>query len=453
MCRQFRDLRSPQEFCDHFNSVLSGKEDTSSPASSVSNLTNDSSEDDSEPEGESETTENISHSSSNGIESTPDDDDDVMSPTASMSNTPLSRSTKKRKLTDAAKQLVLPTLSKKKKAEKLNKEMSEEELSMKESIRDCHIGTGPFLIDISALELGKQARAPDDKWVDKLEAAMEDYLDEAYQPLIVVLKNESKENFRESNVNGYTYEVIGGQHSFLAVKRLSEKYGNRKELKSRLAVVYAGLSDEQRKWLAHRHNATVEFHHSMTFKEKVQMCRDRYEEMPDIEAKEEQWEKSCAMILKEKADSLFMKICCAVAKMRHFSLMMEVFAMYEEGRTRSQNLKPAELRGLKRPEIPFRKLGDFLRLNNNDQKWLLEEIISTEISVTELVKESAVLRKLDLVQRFFVMITGCVEGGWEEARQRFPNETTREKLEQFVNLSYSRGVPAQFESFCQRAVI
>ncbi|XP_070539595.1 uncharacterized protein [Ptychodera flava] len=107
MCRQFRDLRSPQEFCDHFNSVLSGKEDTSSPASSVSNLTNDSSEDDSEPEGESETTENISHSSSNGIESTPDDDDDVMSPTASMSNTPLSRSTKKRKLTDAAKQLVL----------------------------------------------------------------------------------------------------------------------------------------------------------------------------------------------------------------------------------------------------------------------------------------------------------------------------------------------------------
>ncbi|XP_070546993.1 uncharacterized protein [Ptychodera flava] len=86
---------------------------------------------------------------------------------------------------------------------------------------------------------------------------MEDYLDEAYQPLIVVLKNESKENFRESN----------------------------------------------------------------------------------------------------KADSLFMKICCAVAKMRHFSLMMEVFAMYEEGRTRSQNLKPAELRGLKRPEIPFRKLG------------------------------------------------------------------------------------------------
>ncbi|XP_070559915.1 uncharacterized protein [Ptychodera flava] len=169
VCRQFRDLRSPQEFCDHFNSVLSGKEDTSSPASSVSNLTNDSSEDDSEPEGESETTENISHSSSNGIESTPDDDDDdVMSPAASMSNTPLSRSTKKRKLTDAAKQLVLPTLSKKKKAEKLNKEMSEEELSMKESIRDCHIGTGPFLIDISALELGKQARAPDDKWVDKL---------------------------------------------------------------------------------------------------------------------------------------------------------------------------------------------------------------------------------------------------------------------------------------------
>ncbi|XP_070548881.1 uncharacterized protein [Ptychodera flava] len=247
MCRQFRDLRSPQEFCDHFNSVLSGKEDTSSPASSVSNLTNDSSEDDSEPEGESETRENISHSSSNGIESTPDDDDDddVMSPAASMSNTPLSRSTKKRKLTDAAKQLVLPTLSKKKKAEKLNKEMSEEELSMKESIRDCHIGTGPFLIDISALELGKQARAPDDKWVDKLEAAMEDYLDEAYQPLIVVLKNESKENFRESNVNGYTYEVIGGQHSFLAVKRLSEKYGNRKELKSRLAVVYAGLSDDR----------------------------------------------------------------------------------------------------------------------------------------------------------------------------------------------------------------
>ncbi|XP_070539877.1 uncharacterized protein [Ptychodera flava] len=234
---------------------------------------------------------NISHSSSNGIESTLDDDDDVMSPAASMSNTPLSRSTKKRKLTDAAKQLVLPTLSKKKKAEKLNKEMSEEELSMKESIRDYHIGTGPFLIDISALELGKQARAPDDKWVDKLEAAMEDYLDEAYQPLIVVLKNESQENFRESNVNGYTYEVIGGQHSFLAVKRLSEKYGNRKELKSRLAVVYAGLSDEQRKWLAHRHNATVEFHHSMTFKEKVQMCWDRYEEMPYIEAKEEQWEK------------------------------------------------------------------------------------------------------------------------------------------------------------------
>ena len=55
--------------------------------------------------------------------------------------------------------------------------------------------TAPFLINISALEVGKQIRTPDVKWVEQLAAAMEDYLDEAYQPLIVVLKNETKENF------------------------------------------------------------------------------------------------------------------------------------------------------------------------------------------------------------------------------------------------------------------
>ncbi|XP_077861518.1 uncharacterized protein LOC144341778, partial [Saccoglossus kowalevskii] len=224
---------------------------------------------------------------------------------------------------------------------------------------------------------------------------MDEYLDEAYQPLIVVLNNASKEAFNETNVNGYKYDIIGGQHSFTAITQLSEKYPYNNNLKSRYAVVYAGLTEEERKCLAHRHNHTCAFTYKMTFSDKVKMCKDRLQEMPESEETRSQWEKSCAMILKEKVDSVTMNVVFGIVQSANYNHYVRVFAMFGEGRVKAQKLKASEM--LSTPQIPHTKFMDILLLSEDEQLTLLEQVLDGLSSITEMAKEEALLKKLKTV--------------------------------------------------------
>ncbi|XP_070561784.1 uncharacterized protein [Ptychodera flava] len=161
------------------------------------------------------------------------------------------------------------------------------------------------------------------------------------------------------------------------------------------------------------------------------------------------WEKTCAMILKEKVDSAMMQSIFEISSMdENYELMMSVIEMYEDGATKGQKLKGEELRN--RPVPPYTKLRDFFSIKTEDQCLLLENVLDSTMTFADMCKEASILKKLDLVQRSFCQQTHCLDGGWEEAVERFPKEATRERLEEFTKLSFSRGIPDSFVNYCQR---
>lgn len=100
-----------------------------------------------------------------------------------------------------------------------------------------------------------------------------------YQPLCVIIDTlDDVSHFKESSASGYHYRVIGGCHNFTAAKRLATMYPAQDVFKTRLCTIYSNtLGEEAKLWLANRHNKIGEFRHSMTLKEKIQLCRNIFQ--------------------------------------------------------------------------------------------------------------------------------------------------------------------------------
>lgn len=148
-----------------------------------------------------------------------------------------------------------------------------------------------------------------------------------------------------------------------------------------------------------------------------------------------------------------LKACLNIAKYpdRLYGKYIAVLAMYEDGSTVGQKLKPSERHTKPQPRPDL--LLDLTKLKQQDQVTLLGDVEQMKSSLNEMFREVAVLRKLDVVQRSFCQLTGCIDGGWEEAVAKFPNYANRETLEQFLKLSYSRGIPEQLTLYCRRLTL
>ncbi|XP_070574428.1 uncharacterized protein [Ptychodera flava] len=128
---------------------------------------------------------------------------------------------------------------------------------MAKEVQEAYCGT--YKINIDVLQVRDNIRECDSLFLRNLKKQMEEFADEAYQPLCVVVEDvECSVDFDSKKINGYTYGVIGGQHCLEATKEISKstKYSSDKRFKSRNCVVYCGLSAEQKQWLAVKHNST-----------------------------------------------------------------------------------------------------------------------------------------------------------------------------------------------------
>ena len=69
--------------------------------------------------------------------------------------------------------------------------------------------------------------------------------------------------------DAYRYEVLGGQHTALARREVSNKHPDNMHLKKILAEVYVNLSDDESLRLGSRHNINGHFVHKMTHRDYV----------------------------------------------------------------------------------------------------------------------------------------------------------------------------------------
>lgn len=77
--------------------------------------------------------------------------------------------------------------------------------------------------------------------------------------------------FNEKNIHDYRYEVLRGQHSATARIELHNENPDNPLLKSALAEVYVGLSNDEALRLASRHNSNGHFIHKMSHKDYVSL--------------------------------------------------------------------------------------------------------------------------------------------------------------------------------------
>jgi hypothetical protein len=76
-------------------------------------------------------------------------------------------------------------------------------------------------------------------------------------PIIGLLRLTSDEKFLAADVEKYTYECIGGNHTRIALQQLlgeNEDVSRDPMFTHRNVSVYVNLTDEQSQHLAHRHN-------------------------------------------------------------------------------------------------------------------------------------------------------------------------------------------------------
>ena len=82
---------------------------------------------------------------------------------------------------------------------------------------------------------------------------------------------------------------------------------------------------------------------------------------------------------------------------------------------------------------------------------LVGEISDAKVSLKEMTTNCQSIKGLQKVQAAFKCTNAAT---WEEARAKFPKYACSEMLEPFQRIKFGSngGVPAEFMSFCQRAV-
>ncbi|XP_077868635.1 uncharacterized protein LOC100371633 [Saccoglossus kowalevskii] len=305
-----------------------------------------------------------------------------------------------------------------------------------------------FQIDTEVLQVKQQVRQPDAVFLKNLVTNMVEFADEAYQPLCVLVEDiESPGDFDKKKVNGYNYQVIGGQHCLLATKEIAKtmKYISDDRFKTRNCVVYAGLNSEQQRWLAVKHNSTGEYRHAITLKDKVEVCRRYRDEIPDKDKLK--WKASCGLILTQKKGNQLLEVVCFLASLDDstYKILEEIFQMHEEGALKKQKLKESSI---SKPDIPPYVFRTLRSLDSETVKSLLTDVRDRNTTISEFYKESQALYKISLVQKSFIQLMDL--SSWDEVVEKYPSETTRENLVRFSSLSFRPTIPDVFVNYCQR---
>ncbi|XP_071855072.1 uncharacterized protein [Apostichopus japonicus] len=353
-------------------------------------------------------------------------------------STPARAPTRQTKRTNSASIDDLPVLFKKKKLE-----MSAD-LKIIEEVKEAYLGSAR--IQTAHLTLGIQLREIREAFVTELMDKMVEFPGHFYQPLCVIIDTlDDITHFKETNANGFHYKVIGGCHNYSAAERLSQMYPGQDVFKTRLCSIYSNtLSEEAILWLANRHNKVGEFRHSMSLKEKIQLCRNIFETSG---MENEQWRTTVTAIFSPEETKGVIKLLIKLATLEEetYHLLQEVLCQHANGRLKGQNLSYKDITN--GPDMKPYVLVSLPSLPSTAAKQVLSEVRDGTMTLPDLQKETKLLVKLQSVQRMFVDLMGIKS--WEEATQQYPRAATREALEHFCRFNL-RSTPPELKSFCQQ---
>ena len=131
-----------------------------------------------------------------------------------------------------------------------------------------------------------------------------------------------------------------------------------------------------------------------------------------------------------------------------WDLAVEVMDLFENYKLKDQKMQ-CGLKTITKPEIKQQYLAPIRRLDVNDQLDLLIRCKNKEISLSEMKKESDLLKKLHVLRKTFVKLTNSKD--WEDAQSRFHPFASDCELKKFTKLDVSKEIPPSFVNFCRKA--
>ncbi|CAH1242492.1 Hypp6766 [Branchiostoma lanceolatum] len=130
---------------------------------------------------------------------------------------------------------------------------------------------GTFEIPVDGMvspHWSRLCRQPDPDHVQDLKARFKATPGMAFTVMAVHLPGITPETFQPDKVKTYAYEVLGGNHTRLALQLLRQEQPDNSSFKTRMAKVYCGLTDSLAKRIGVLHN-DGNFHLPSGFKEQL----------------------------------------------------------------------------------------------------------------------------------------------------------------------------------------
>lgn len=135
-----------------------------------------------------------------------------------------------------------------------------------------------------------------------------------------------------------------------------------------------------------------------------------------------------------------------------YDIVKEIFGLFESCEIKDQKLSRSQRGSLINSKLdckgvnfkPCRGLGSKMR------KELLEKIRDGELSFFELNASCKYIKKMTNVKTNFMRYMNI--SSWELAKETYPDHTTKEKLEPFMEMSFKdNNMPPLFQAFCKQA--
>ena len=265
----------------------------------------------------------------------------------------------------------------------------------------------------------------------------------------------TKDNWSlDANVHsGWRYRVLGGNHGARAKLALWETYHLR-AYKNIEAWVFAGLTKQQRNWLAWSHNQDQEYRKGMTNIDRIRACHHMFLEAGQDRSKELKF-KCCDEIRLQydpnnrdslsKHDGMF-QIAFRTGTL--WELQNEIFTMWTKllvkgqqppanpkaGKSKSKGkAKPAERKSLKKLSTDM-NLGHWRGLQGLTEKQIehiLRRVKLGMLSLDEMNKEGENLKKVVKTKKLFMQCARLND--WKACCERYPEETQYSVLHAWAN--------------------
>ena len=139
--------------------------------------------------------------------------------------------------------------------------------------------------------------------------------------------------------------------------------------------------------------------------------------------------------------------CQASFSKEAWTLTVKIMDLFEQGKIKDQKLSIRQLTS--KPDFKQQYLQPVQCLPDSFKLQILTSVAEKDMSFSELKKAATDYRAEQAVQKAFCK---CTNTTWEGACRRYPLFTTKDRLQQFFGLNFSKQVPQAFVTYCQAAM-